>query len=364
MASKGTLMGSYYIRGYLQGAVNRGLDPGEILAEAGLSPDLYEDAGALLNGRQMQDLIIAIRNVLNDHYLGFMQVPAKLAMDMESGRVAVKHKTLGEGIRGLAAFVNAVRSDEERDVVVDESTHQAAMFYRFEGFQPNVEPHLLYWFRLFWGYRFYCWLIGQRIKLSGVYFSGQRPPGGVDYEAVFHCPVHFGQSEDKYLFDAKYLVEPIIRTEVELFSGDYPNKYPDWFTLPGRDQSLSSQVEQIIIELMRQGMPSPSIDVLAGIMATSARTLARKLAREQETFQNIKAKVRSDTAKRLLLTSDLPIAQIAEQVGFAEPGDFTRAFTNWAGFTPSAYRTEYRGTLAADQRLAVSAATKQKVANL
>ena len=343
MAAKDILMGPYYIRGYLQGVINRGLEPGAVLDAAGLPADLYDSPDALINGHELQSLILQIRTALNDHYMGFLQVPGKLAMDAEAGRAAVREKTLGEGMRSLAAFINAVRSDEERDIVIDEKGGQVAMIYRFSDFIDNVNPHLLYWYRLYWGYRFYCWLIGQRIKLTRVCFSAKRPAASIDYDAAFGCKVHFEQPDDRYSFDTRYLVEANTRTEVELFSGVFPGKYPNWFTLPGRDQSLTCQVEQIMIELTRQGMPSPSIDVIAGIVATSTRTLARRLGRENSTFQDIKTRVRSDRAKHLLAHSDLSIAEVAEEIGFAEAGDFTRAFVSWAGCTPSTYRNDQRG---------------------
>ncbi len=342
MPSENICLGHYYIYGYLQGVVNQGIDPVEVLEDANLSPSLYTDPQASINGKELQRLILSIRTRLNDHYLGFLQVPGKLAMDAEAGRAAVKSDTLGEGIRHLSAFINAVRSDEERDLINHHGADEATLVYRFEGFQPGVDSHLLYWFRMYWGLRFYCWLIGQHIKLTRVDFSSPKPPESIDYEVAFNCPVYFEQPLDCYHFDSKYLLEPIIRNEVELFSGGFFEKTPNWFSFPGRDQTLTSQVEQVIIELNRQGMASPSIEVLAGIMAMSPRTLSRKLSKEKTSFQTIKTKVRSDIATRLLTESDLPIAQIAESIGFTEPGDFTRAFITWKGVTPSSYRQAQR----------------------
>ncbi len=65
------------------------------------------------------------------------------------------------------------------------------------------------------------------------------------------------------------------------------------------------------------------------------------LARENESFQKIKVRVRCDLAIKLLLDSQLPISVVADKVGFAEPGDFTRAFTQWTGQTPKDYRSTH-----------------------
>ncbi len=335
------LIGSYYIRGYLQGAINTGCDPKAILMAAGIDHAIYRDPSGQINGEQFQEFILALRETLDDVYMGFLRVPGKLAMEQAARLAAVKEETLGEGIRSLLGFINAVRSDEVRDCAVGESD-DCVMSVRFSGFNPGVDPHLLYWYRIYGDYRFYCWLLGTRIRLTCVCFSASRPTQYLDYESIFHCPVYFDQPVDQYCFNKGSLVAPIIRDEVELYNDDYLKPAGNWFTLPGRDQSLASQVEQVLLELIRQGMTSPSIGVIANIMSVSSRTLSRKLAKEDCGFQEIKAKVRRDMAFHLLLNADIPITRIAEKVGFTEPGDFTRAFTAWTGQNPSSYRAARR----------------------
>ncbi len=49
---------------------------------------------------------------------------------------------------------------------------------------------------------------------------------------------------------------------------------------------------------------------------------------------------RMETARRLLAEQDLRIWQIAELVGFSGLGPFTKAFSRWAGRSPSVVRKE------------------------
>lgn len=337
-ANCGVRIGSYYIRGFLQGALQKGHKPGPILIKSGISPSVYNDPNATISGEQLQWLILTLRETLNDHYMGFLQVPGKLVMDAQAGRTAVNSETFGEGIRKLFEFINAVRSDENRHCIIKGSNNDCALAFRFTGFNEGTDPHLLYWFRMHWGFKFCCWLIGQRIRLTKVYFSSQQPVNGIDYQQFFNCAVEFGHAEDRMYFDQHYLVAPVIRNEAELFSGAFPLNYPDWFAIPGHEQSFSSQVEQILVELHKEKLLSPSLDLISNIMSMSSRTLSRKLGREKESFQKIKSKVRSNFAKKLLIESDIPVTHIAAKVGFSEPGDFTRAFIGWTGETPSAYR--------------------------
>ena len=336
-------LGSYYIRGYLKGALNKGFDPEEILEMVDIPSAVYEDTAASINGEQLQRLILKIREIMNDHYMGFLQVPGKLAMDTEAGKAAVEGETLGQSLRHLNAFVNAVRSDEERTLIVEDSNSECSMGFNFTGFNEGVDTHLAYWYRLYWGYKFYCWLIGERIQLTEVCFSGPQPKDCIAYEAVFDCPVVFDQPDNKLCFDSKYLTKPVFRNSTDLLNESFPLIYPNanWFTIPGKDLNLASQVEHLLIELLRGGMQVPSIEVVSGILAVSTRTLTRRLSKEKKSFQKIKSKVRSDIAKDLLVNSDITLTQISEKIGFSEQGDFTRAFIGWTDQTPSSYRIEH-----------------------
>jgi AraC-like DNA-binding protein len=50
-------------------------------------------------------------------------------------------------------------------------------------------------------------------------------------------------------------------------------------------------------------------------------------------------------AQRALRTSDLPVAALAEQLGYASDSTFSHAFTRVAGVSPSRYRQDQRRAL-------------------
>ena len=54
---------------------------------------------------------------------------------------------------------------------------------------------------------------------------------------------------------------------------------------------------------------------------------------------NYIAYVRVDRAKQLLSDTDLPIREIAAQVGFLSSGVFIKTFKKELGITPGQYRT-------------------------
>ena len=70
----------------------------------------------------------------------------------------------------------------------------------------------------------------------------------------------------------------------------------------------------------------------------SNRTLQRRLGDEGTTYQRLLNEVRKDSARRLLVETELDAGEIAFLLGFAELNSFTRAFQNWEGMTPKRWR--------------------------
>jgi AraC-like DNA-binding protein len=66
--------------------------------------------------------------------------------------------------------------------------------------------------------------------------------------------------------------------------------------------------------------------------------LHRQLKDEGASLQQLKDAVRRDVAVAQLQRSKRPIKQIAALAGFQNEKSFIRAFKNWTGQTPDAYR--------------------------
>ena len=103
--------------------------------------------------------------------------------------------------------------------------------------------------------------------------------------------------------------------------------------------------------MQQQGMPSLSehpnhqpaaahtAEDVAAQLNTSVRTLHRQLKEEGVSLQRLKNAARREHAIRLLLQTGKPVKQIATAVGFDSEKSFARAFREWTGVAPSAYRT-------------------------
>jgi AraC-like DNA-binding protein len=101
------------------------------------------------------------------------------------------------------------------------------------------------------------------------------------------------------------------------------------------DVRTSDAARTAIRQLLRQGA---TIGSVARRIGKSQRSLQRALACEATSFRALVAEVRADLAHDLLRHRDCRVADVAAELGFAEPAAFSRAFRQWTGVYPAQYR--------------------------
>jgi AraC-like DNA-binding protein len=80
------------------------------------------------------------------------------------------------------------------------------------------------------------------------------------------------------------------------------------------------------------------MEMVAKQLATTVRTLHRKLLTEAASFTQILDDVRCNLAKEYLRETKLSMEDISELVGFSEAANFRHAFRRWTGSTPANFR--------------------------
>ena len=88
----------------------------------------------------------------------------------------------------------------------------------------------------------------------------------------------------------------------------------------------------------RVGGGDTRIQTIARTLATSARSLQRRLAAAGVSYQQLLDLARKDAAERYLTDSPLSIGEVAYLLGYSEPAAFNRAFRRWHKETPQAFR--------------------------
>lgn len=81
-----------------------------------------------------------------------------------------------------------------------------------------------------------------------------------------------------------------------------------------------------------------SLEEMARLMNTSARTLKRRLQEDGTTFRALLNESRSAMAQTLLSDARLTLTEIAERLGYSDLSSFSQAFKRWYGLAPQVYR--------------------------
>jgi AraC-like DNA-binding protein len=197
-----------------------------------------------------------------------------------------------------------------------------------------------------------CWLIDSRISLEQVHFAFEAPAHQAVYPLMFQGPVQFGHAQRAHLntahdrqsaealpvselvMNASYLALPLRRDEAAL-----QRMLETALTLTvlqyRKDRLLLTQVKQT---LAMHPQDTHSADDLAPLLNLSVRSLHRQLKEEGTSLQALKDEVRRERAIELLQRTRKPVKQVAESAGFQNEKSFMRAFKQWTGQTPAAFR--------------------------
>lgn len=158
---------------------------------------------------------------------------------------------------------------------------------------------------------------------------------GRHYEAFFRCPVHWGALRNRLSTDAIWMNHPL------------PLAHPSTFQLAQElldrmareQQPLLPPLAQAVDQALRQGLPRPPAPAeLAQSLHLSERSLRRKLAELGLSYEVLLDGARRARAEELIRHRHLPLARVADELGFADVRAFRRAFRRWTGRSPSQAR--------------------------
>ncbi|WP_250656114.1 AraC family transcriptional regulator [Alkalimarinus coralli] len=169
----------------------------------------------------------------------------------------------------------------------------------------------------------------------------KKPVQNRQFEALFPCDVYFEAGCNEIYYKNEDLDQPLptANLAIALKNDEVVQNYLSSLL----NQSLVKQVTEKIIALMAMGEPSQ--ELIAKELNISSRQLQRKLKDESSSFRGLLENVRKDFAKNYLAQSQQSIIEIAYQLGFQDPSNFTRAFKRWFGVSPSTFRKQHHSHL-------------------
>ena len=77
---------------------------------------------------------------------------------------------------------------------------------------------------------------------------------------------------------------------------------------------------------------------ISAVVGLGSRTLQRRLQGRGMEYSELVAATRLSLARKLLDDRAVAVTDIAQELGYSDAANFTRAFRKWTGLAPSAYR--------------------------
>lgn len=325
---------SHYVGTVLKTAGARQLDIDKILRDNGISPAALSGEQQVIHSARFVGLVQYLWQALDDEFLGFSATPCKPGLFALGVQYVSQFETLGAVLRELRHFYAITRDDVSIDINVDDNHTSLQVTLA----RPELDTdHYLVELLLVSIHRFICWISDKRIPLQAAAFSYRQPSHADWYGHMFPCVHRFKQPANELLLAKKYLRLPVVRNAQQV--RDFLRRAPaDLMLIPGDDDRYKTRVRNLLAASCRQHKPLPNLDSVAAALHVSPQTLRRRLREERSSYRRIKDATRRDLAIDKLVRGDIPLQEVGQQLGFAEPASFARAFKQWTGVSPAEYR--------------------------
>ena len=168
-----------------------------------------------------------------------------------------------------------------------------------------------------------------------VRFINPAPRSLAPYESFFGCPVAFGAPTTVVRLPLALLAQPLRQPDAALRELLEAQAHELLRRLPPK-HDLEAALGDAIAGLLPGGRAT--LAACAGRLDTSARTLQRRLAAVDASFQSLLDRTRQQLVASYLADPRLKLSEVALLLGYADQAAFTRAFQRWHGCTPGQWR--------------------------
>lgn len=325
----------HFVRAALAGLPAHGLDRGPLLKAAGIPESLLAFDQSRVAAERFGALWLGIAAALDDELFGMDARRMKVGSFAMLSRACAKAGDLRGALRLAVPFFNITMDDAR--VMLVETDDEATL--AIEELKPGARPAPFTVFAhetlLIMLHGLMCWLVGRRIAVDRASFAYARPAWWTEYRSMYANDLRFDAEQSAIVFDARVLAAAVVLDEAAV--RDFLREAPHNFIVKFKDRnSWSAHVRR----RLRNSAPSewPDLTQIAEELGVGVSTLHRKLDQEGVIFRDIKDSLRRDLAIDRLTHSNVSVAQIAVELGFAEPSAFHRAFKQWTGVRPGDYR--------------------------
>jgi AraC-like DNA-binding protein len=156
------------------------------------------------------------------------------------------------------------------------------------------------------------------------------------YDPIIHGPVRHSSEWTALYFRASELDAPLSGAIPELV--DASCRIADRYLASADPGKVAHQVRTQLVQMLPGGAAGQ--EQVAARLYRSASTLQRQLTAEGTSYRNVLDATRRELAEAYLRDTRHSQAETAFLLGFADQGNFARAFKRWTNLTPGQYRKQ------------------------
>jgi AraC-like DNA-binding protein len=326
-------MHAYYLSTMINLLQEQGVNEHQLLRDTGVEPGTTRQAFTL-SASQMDAVCSNALALSGDTQFG-LRVGSRINISSEGifGYALMTSATVGDALKLLIRYSRAIMPSVHIEVqqhagevdIVASTVHLPSALARF--YCDALYAAIVHSGSL---------LIGDNSVATRLELNYPEPPDSELHHKLFGPVIRFNAQRCAMSFDERSLgiaistanpvAQEIFRRECDRLS-----------ELDRRRGRVSERVQQL---LLQAGSEFPTCAQVATQLHMSESTLQRRLAAEGCRYQQLLDEVRYRLANEYLSGTTLPVAEIANLLGFSDVTNFRRTFRRWSGARPSDVRRQ------------------------
>ena len=326
---------SHLIKNLVAGLVLKNIDPKPILRDVGVPTQILSNDHLRVSTIKFAKLIKQVIVATQDEAIGQLTSVQPIGVWEQLFRTATTGRTLAEALQIWSAALNLLDTPVQSDLAESDTSWTLIVNCPIH---PEITNHCVIESQLNVPHRYLCWLGDNFFPIESVQVTYPQPIYASEYRYLFYgAPVTYNSNQNSLTISKAALqAESVQKLDALQKLIDTPQARI--MTQNRQATSLAVRMRLWIEKMIREdGLPA-HLENAASHFGMNSQTLSRHLKKEGLSFGQLKEDTRRDMALHMLGGKEMSVEEVGFAVGFSEASTFIRAFKQWTGLTPRAYK--------------------------
>ena len=182
--------------------------------------------------------------------------------------------------------------------------------------------------------------VGEQVKIS---FTAPAPAYQESLAQTYGSPCEFNATDNGIAIPASWagVTSPLYNESI--YRANLA-QCREIIRAQGASSDPVQQVRDLLLEHFDRAMaessppPTPTLEWTAEHLHLTPRTLIRRLRAADTSYRALLEEIRRSSAEQMLGLASLTVADVSQRLGYSDPANFGRAFKQWTGLSPAAWR--------------------------